>query len=50
MWSKNGTPVETSIVPLPSRLSEIETEDSFVLLSTLAVLIALLPYLLYWLP
>src|SRR3954452_3765528 len=37
MWSKNGTPVATSVRPLPSRSSETTTFDSLVARSTRAV-------------
>src|SRR3954453_2600641 len=37
MWSKNGTPVEISVRPLPSRSSETTTFDSFVARSTRAL-------------
>src|SRR3954452_5066334 len=38
MWSKNGTPVEISVRPLPSRSSETTTFDSLVARSTRALL------------
>src|SRR3954452_15354718 len=38
MWSKNGTPVEISVRPLPSRSRETTTFDSLVARSTRAVL------------
>src|SRR3954452_3721313 len=37
MWSKNGTPVEISVRPLPSRSSATTTFDSLVARSTCAV-------------
>src|SRR5215210_5321184 len=38
MWSKNGTPVSTSLVPDPSRASSTWTSDSLVVRVTVAVL------------
>src|SRR5512144_3314469 len=37
MWSKNGTPVVTSVRPLPSRTSVIRTSHSRVVRRTCAV-------------